>query len=150
MLSTANRRRNYKRKGKKRVAKFMPRFDGPYIVKKSFPERSKYTLRLPNNPKTFPGFHASLLKPFHPNDPSLFPDRELVRPPTVITEDGTEETLVDKIVDARRRGRGMQYLVRWVGYGKEHDEWLPGRMLEDNAALDVWEEEEGVAGEVGE
>ena len=143
MLSTTNRRRNYKRKGKKRVAKFMPRFDGPYEVVKAHPEKSEYTLRLPNNPKTFPGFHASLLKPFIPNDPEAFPDRVLPKPGIVVTEDGTEETLIDKIVDERRRGRGKQYLVRWVGYGKEHDEWLPCSELDDTEALDIWERENG-------
>ena len=30
MLSTSNRRRKYKKKGKLRVAKFFPRWDGPY------------------------------------------------------------------------------------------------------------------------
>jgi hypothetical protein len=143
MLSTEHRRRNYKRKGKKRVAKFMPRSDGPYTVVKSFPEKSEYTLRLPNNSQTFPGFHSSLLKPFVPNDPTLFPDREFTRPGAVVTEDGTEENMIDKIVDARRRGRGKQYLVRWVGYDRDHDEWLSGRMLEDTEALDVWEAENG-------
>ena len=143
MLSTENRRRNYKRKDKKRVAKFMPRNDGPYTVVKAFPEKSEYTLRLPNNPQTFPGFHASLLKPFVPNDPTLFPDREFTRPGAVVTEDGTEENMIDKIVDARRRGRGKQYLVRWVGYDRDHDEWLSGKLLEDTEALDVWEAENG-------
>lgn len=144
MLSTANRRRNYMRKGKKRVAKFMPRNDGPYTITATFPAKSEYTLRLPNNPKTFPGFHASLLKHFIPNDPTLFPDRKFTRPGAVVTEDGTEENLIDKIVDARRRGRGVQYLVRWVGYGKDHDEWLPGRMMEETEALDIWERENGL------
>jgi hypothetical protein len=111
MLSTENQWRNYKRKDKKRVAKFMPRSDGPYTVVKAFPEKSEYTLRLPNNPQTFPGFHSSLLKPFVPNHPILFPDREFTRPGAVVTEDGTEENMIDKIVDARRRGRGKQYLV---------------------------------------
>ena len=143
MLSTENRRRNYKRKDKKRVAKFMPRNDGPYTVIKAFPEKSEYTLRLPNNPQTFPGFHSSLLKPFIPNDPTLFPDREFTRPGAVVTEDGTEENMIDKIVDARRRGRGTQYLVRWVGYDRDHDEWLSGKMLEDTEALDIWEAENG-------
>ena len=143
MLSTENRRRNYKRKDKKRVAKFMPRNDGPYTVVKAFPEKSEYTLRLPNNPKTFPGFHSSLLKPFIPNDPTLFPDREFTQPGAVVTEDGTEENMIDKIVDARRRGRGKQYLVRWVGYDRDHDEWLSGKMLEDTEALDIWEAENG-------
>jgi Cu/Zn superoxide dismutase len=62
MLSTENRRRNYKCKGKTRVAKFMPRNDGPYTITHTFPEQSEYTLKLPNNPNTFPGFHTHLLK----------------------------------------------------------------------------------------
>jgi hypothetical protein len=74
MLSTENRRQNYGRKGKMCVAKFMPRNDGPYTITHTFPECSEYTLKLPNNPNTFPGFHAHLLKQYIPNDPLLFPD----------------------------------------------------------------------------
>jgi hypothetical protein len=76
-----------------------------------------------------------------PNNPTLFLDREFTRPGAVVTEDGTEENMIDKIVDARRRGK--QYLVRWVGYDRDHDEWLSGRMLEDTEALDIWEAENG-------
>ena len=101
MLSTENRRYNYKRKDKKRVVKFMPWNDGPYTVIKAFPDKSKYTLHLPNNPHTFPGLHASLLKPFIPNDPTLFPDHEFTHSGAVVTEDGMEENMIDKIVDAR-------------------------------------------------
>ena len=117
----------------------MPRFDGPCTMVSTFPEKSEYTLRLPNNPNTFLGFHARLLKPFVPNDPELFPDREFKRPGAIVTEDGMEENYIDKIVDERIRGRGKQYLVHWVGYPKDHDEWLSGKMLEDNKALDIWE-----------
>lgn len=143
MLSTANRRRAYKRQGAKRVAKFMPRFDGPYIVERAHPEKSEYTLRLPNSSRAFPGLHASQLKPFVANDCEQFPGREFTMPGPILTEDGKEENLIDKIVDKRRRGRGVQYLVRWVGYGKDHDEWLPGRQLKDCEALDVWEKANG-------
>jgi hypothetical protein len=142
MLSTTNRRRDYKRAGAKRVAKFMPRDDGPYEVVKAFPERSEYTLKLPNNPQLFPGFHSHLLKRYVPNNPELFPTREPARPGPVITPDGAVEWTVEKIVDERRRGRGKQYLVRWDGYGPEFDEWVPGREMEDTIALDVWEQEE--------
>jgi hypothetical protein len=62
MLSTENCHCNYKRKGKTQVAKFMPRNDGPYTITHAFPERSEYTLKLSNNPNTFSGFHAHLLK----------------------------------------------------------------------------------------
>jgi hypothetical protein len=144
MLSTTHRRRDYKCKGKLRVAKFMPRHDGPYEVLKAFPERSEYTLRLPNNPKTFPGFHASHMKRFIPNDPALFPDREFTRPGPIITADSAEENMIDKIVDARRHGRGKQYKVRWIGYPKDHDEWLSGKEVEDTEALDIWEAKNGV------
>jgi hypothetical protein len=48
-----------------------------------------------------------------------------VKPGIVITEDGSEETLIDRIMDAHCRGQGIQYLMWWVGYGKDHDEWLP-------------------------
>jgi hypothetical protein len=144
MLSTSNRRRNYKRKGKKRAAKFMPRHDGPYTVVRAFPEKSEYTLQLPNNPTTFPGFHASLLKPFVANDAELFPSREFSRPPPILTDQGTEENLIDKIIDARKRGRGKQYLVRWIGFGKDHDEWLPRKELEETEALEIWEQQNGV------
>ena len=76
MLSTENCHHNYKHKGKKRVAKFMPWSDRPYTVVKAFPEKSEYTLCLPNNLQTFPGFHSNLLKPFVPDDPTLFPDHK--------------------------------------------------------------------------
>lgn len=142
MLSTENRRCSYKRKGSRRVAKFMPRHDSPYLVTKAFPERSEYTLKLPNNPQTFLGFHSSLLKQYVANDPTLFPNREPARPGPIVTEDGSEEWTVEKIVDARTHRRGMQYLVRWAGYSKEHDEWVPGKEMEDTTALDVWEKEE--------
>jgi hypothetical protein len=78
MLSTKNCQAEYKANGKsaeRRAAKFFPRYDGPYKVVKVFPEKSEYTLLLSNSGKTFPGFHASLLKRYHPNNLKLFPDR---------------------------------------------------------------------------
>lgn len=99
MLSTKNRRAEYKAKGKHRVAKFMPRFDGPYKVVKAHPEKSEYTLLLPNSGKIFPGFHSSLLRRHHANDPALFPSRKLPRPGPVVTPDGQEEWQVDCILD---------------------------------------------------
>jgi hypothetical protein len=139
MLATKNRRRDYMQKGDKRVAKFMPRYDGPYVVLEAHPQFSTYTLDLPNSPNIFPTFHISQLRPYHANDPSLFPSREQPRPGPVVTEDGQLENFIDRIIDERRVGRGKKYLVRWVGYGEEDDEWLSRRELEDCEALDVWE-----------
>ena len=52
--------------------------------------------------------------------------------------EGLKEFHIQEILDSQRHGRGIQYLVRWVGYGPEHDRWLAGSTLEDCEALDVW------------
>jgi hypothetical protein len=135
MLSTLHSRREYKKKGEKRVAKFFPRFDGPYTIVKTFPETSTYTLNLLNNPNMFPTFHSSELKRFHPNDASLFPSQEFEQPGLIITPEGTEEYFIKKIIESRCCGRGQQYLVHWRCYGPEHDHWMSTTSLEDCEAL---------------
>ena len=88
--------------------------------------------------RIFPTFHSSLLRPYHPNNNTLFPSRSHTRPGPIVTEDGNEEFIVESIVDHRRRGRGFQYLVRWKGYGPDADSWLPGKECKDLAALDTY------------
>jgi hypothetical protein len=139
MLSTENRQQEYMAKGEKRVAKVMPRFDGPYYIVDVNKKKSTITLDFPQSSKRFPTFHTSEVMPYNENDCELFPGRELIRPSTIITENGAEEFYIEKIIDARKRGRGMQYLVRWLGYGPGDDTWLPGAELMDNAALDDWQ-----------
>ena len=53
-------------------------------------------------------------------------------------EDGMQEYFMEKIIDARKHSRSMQYLVQWLGYGAAEDQWLPGSELGDNTALDDW------------
>ncbi|KAK4159490.1 hypothetical protein QBC43DRAFT_129472 [Cladorrhinum sp. PSN259] len=43
---------------------------------------------------------------------------------------GDEYFQVEEILDSRRRGRRREYLVRWQGYGHEHDSWEPVAHLE--------------------
>lgn len=57
----------------------------------------------------------------------------------VITSDGIEEAFIDCILDEHHVSCGRQYLVCWVGFGLEDDEWLPHEMLVDCEALDHWE-----------
>jgi hypothetical protein len=138
MLSTLHRRQEYKKKGEKRAAKFFPRYDGPYRITDAHVETSNYTLELPNSPNTYPTYHTSELKAFLPNNSTLFPSRETAQPQPIVTVDGLEEYHVQEIIDSRRRGKGWQYLVRWTGYGPEHDCWIAGSTLEDCTALDTW------------
>lgn len=134
-LSTAHRRREYLSGDNRRVAKFMPRFDGPYKIVSANPESSNYTLDLPEHTNIHPTFHASELKRHIANDGKLYPSRESQRPGPFITPTGAEEWEIDRILDRRTRGRGFQYLVRWRGCGPEADVWLAGQELEDCDAL---------------
>lgn len=138
LLATAHCRRDYMQKKDGRVAKFMPRFDGPFEVTTAFPESSTYTLHLPDSSKIHRTFHSSLLRPCIENDNELFPSRTLERPGPIVTEDGEAEYYIDQIIDERTRGRGKQFLVCWLGYGAESDLWLPRHELADTDAYAKW------------
>ena len=139
MLSTANQRKDYASTGSGRNAKLFPRHDGPYQVVEAFPQTSTYRLDIPNAPRNFCfTFHASQLKRFVPNDPGLFPERELSRDGPVRLPNRQEEHVIERILDDRRQGKGWQYLVRWKGYGPGDDEWMPRREIEETVALGEW------------
>ncbi|RDB15414.1 Transposon Ty3-G Gag-Pol polyprotein [Hypsizygus marmoreus] len=139
LLATAHRRHDYMQAKDGRVAKFMPRFDGPFSITKAFPNSSLYTLALPENSKIHPTFHSSQLRPFVENDDTMFPHRILPRPGPIVTNSGSTEYFIERILDERKRGRGKQFLVRWLGYGAESDLWLAGSELANTEALDNWE-----------
>ena len=139
MLSTFHRWCEYKQRGEKRVTIFFPWWDGPYTIIKVNTESSSYTL---NNDNGYP-YYSSKLKPYHANNANLFPGREHPKPGPIMTDNGLMEHEIEKIIDSQPWGRGYRYLIQWVGYGPEDDEWLPGRMLEDCKALDKWIENGG-------
>ena len=138
MLSTVNQRHEYKKKGEKHSTKFFPRWDGPYRITDTHPEASTYTLDIKTN--AYPVYHVSLLKPHHANDNELFPSWRLAQPGPILTDEGLKEFFVEEIIDSRRRGHGWQFLVHWVGYGPEHNLWIPSSELTECEALDRWYE----------
>lgn len=137
-LSTKRRVREYLKKDEKRTAKFVVTHDGPYAILDKDDKHSTYTLDLPPHTNIHPVFHVSELRPCVENDDDLFPARKQSTPPSIVFEDGAEEFFIECILDSRRRGRGHQFLVRWVGFSSEHDEWLPGRELLGTDALQAW------------
>jgi hypothetical protein len=123
-LLTTNRRRVYMSTGSSRVVKYMPRFNGPYKILDKHAEFSTYTLELPNEPNRFPVFHASEIEPYIANNDVKFPSRwKTTELEPVLNDYSEEEHFIDKIIDERLRGRGKQYLVRFIG---GDDRWLPG------------------------
>ena len=43
-------------------------------------------------------------------------------PPMIINEE--EEYEIEEVKKHQKRGKEVQYLVHWKGYGDEHDQWI--------------------------
>jgi hypothetical protein len=65
-------------------------------------------------------FHVSLLTPKSPA-----PIHPVTPPPPPVLVDDEQEWEVATILDSKPRGRGVIYLIDWVGYGPEECLWLP-------------------------
>ena len=73
MLSMKNHQQQYTAKGEKHIAKFMPRFDGPYVIMDVNYDSSTITINLPPSSKLYPTYHTSEVLPYNENDCNLFP-----------------------------------------------------------------------------
>ena len=74
------------------------------------------------------------------NDDESYPSRKRTMPGPIITAEGNTEYFIDKLLDCQPQGRGKQYLVQWIGYGPEHNMWLPRSELLETAALEAFEQ----------
>ena len=103
---------------------------GPFKILEKLGHAS-FKLELPEAWKNLhPVFHESLITkyvgPF-----ARHQERAPPPPPTIV--DDHEEYEIEEILDSRKFGRGVSYLVKWVGYGREHNSWIPRKHL-GNAA----------------
>lgn len=89
--------------------------------------RVAYRLDLPANMCIHKVFHVSLLKPYRTDG--------RVQPPPVPAEleDGSEWFQVERVCMYRERTTGRKqksvrrsHLIKWLGYGDEHNSWERG------------------------
>ena len=93
---------------------------GPFLVKAKI-STSNYELALPKGMKVHPVFHISLLEPA-PADAKVDESAQA-------RMEEEREYVAERIVASRKRGRGVQYLVKWEGYDESENTWEPPKHL---------------------
>ena len=129
-------------KGDIGARKLYPLWIGPFPVTAKVGQVS-YQLQIPEHYKMHNTFHVQLLKPVYDNLAGM------AAPPTVLV-DGEEEYELETILkhrpaEKKQGDTGIQYRVKWVGYGFEHNKWIPQRNFTKRASEILQEYWDGVA-----
>uniref|UniRef100_A0AAR2JZP4 Chromo domain-containing protein n=1 Tax=Pygocentrus nattereri TaxID=42514 RepID=A0AAR2JZP4_PYGNA len=110
--------------------KLTPRFIGPLRILRQITPVS-YKLELPRSYRIATTFHVSFLKPVHASQALS----DVAEPPPPFEVDGSLAYAVHSLLDSRRCGGRLQYLVDWEGYGPEERSWVATEDLLDPSLI---------------
>ena len=110
--------------------KIGPRREGPFEIKEVLGPVT-YRLKLPSTWKIHNVFHAVLLRQYKETD--VYGANFLTPPPEIL--DGEEVYKVESIMRHRKRGRGIQYYVKWKGYPISEASWEPENIFSNDGNM---------------
>ena len=100
---------------------------GPFRIVKKI-GRSAYQIQLPASwTRIHPVFNEVLLTPV--NDPQFIQQIE-PEPLGPIDMEGELEYEVEEVMSSQKHGQGIQYLIKWKGYGNEENTWEARKNME--------------------
>ncbi|KAI2645415.1 Transposon Tf2-9 polyprotein [Labeo rohita] len=102
--------------------KLSPHYSGSFKILRQIND-VPFQLQIPPRYRIHPTFHVSLLKPLFPSATDHTGAEVEPPPPEVL--DQLSIFMVHEILDSRRRGGHLQYLVDWEGYGPEERSLVP-------------------------
>ena len=120
----------------KTVRKLREKWIGPVPITRVLANGNAVELNLPPRWKVSKSWNVKYVKPY--NTSSRFPRDEIAQPPSMMVNN-EEHWEVESILDSRTRRVGnrniQEFLVKWLGWGTEHNDWLPKSELSSCKAL---------------
>jgi hypothetical protein len=117
--------------------KLAKRQQGPYRVTKVYDDGMTADLQHVERPTDTLRRHVSALFRFR----SAGAPKGTETPATDDEHEGDDEFEVERIVDEKEINGHTEFLVRWAGFGKDHDSWVHKNKLFAPGVLEAWRAE---------
>ena len=112
---------------------------GPYKLLRCISETDNYTVEIPFAPSGTMTVHTSLLALWLENPDDKFPSRTHTLPGPVTTDVTAPRYEVERLLKHRTRKDKLQFLIKWLGYGYEHNSCQNREDIDKDIVRAYWE-----------